>query len=37
VRFKTDMSAYPEIQAVVANCNTLKPFVEAHPGKQPDA
>jgi len=37
VRFKTDMSAYPEIQAVVANCNTLKPFTDAHPGKQPDA
>lgn len=37
VRFKTDMSPYPEIQAVVANCNTLKPFADAHPSKQPDA
>ena len=37
VRFKTDMSPYPEIQAVVANCNALKPFAEAHPSQQPDA
>ena len=37
VRFKTDMSPYPEIQAVVSNCNTLKPFADAHPSKQPDA
>ena len=37
LRFKTDMSPYPEIQAVVAHCNTLKPFADAHPSKQPDA
>ncbi len=37
VRFKTDMSPYPEIRAVVENCNALKPFADAHPSKQPDA
>ena len=37
VRFKTDMSAYPEITKVVDNCNALKPFADAHPSKQPDA
>jgi maleylpyruvate isomerase len=37
VRFKTDMSPYPEIEAIVANCNALKPFADAHPSKQPDA
>jgi len=37
VRFKTDMSPYTEIRAVVENCNALKPFADAHPSKQPDA
>jgi len=37
VRFKTDMSPYTEIQAIVENCNGLKPFADAHPSKQPDA
>jgi len=37
LRFKTDMSPYPEIRAVVENCNALKPFADAHPGKQTDA
>ncbi len=37
VRFKTDMSPYTEINAVIANCNALKPFADAHPSKQPDA
>ena len=37
VRFKTDMNPYPEIRAVVENCNTLRPFADAHPSKQPDA
>jgi len=37
VRFKTDMSPFPEIQAIVENCNGLKPFADAHPSKQPDA
>jgi maleylpyruvate isomerase len=36
-RFKTDMTSYPEIRAVVENCNGLKPFADAHPSKQPDA
>ena len=37
VRFKTDMSPYPEIRGVVDNCNALKPFIDAHPSQQPDA
>jgi maleylpyruvate isomerase len=37
VRFRTDMSPYPEIRAIVENCNALKPFADAHPSKQPDA
>lgn len=37
VRFKTDMSPYPLIRAVVANCEKLEAFVRAHPARQPDA
>ena len=37
VRFKTDMSPYPEIQAIIETCSALKAFADAHPGKQPDA
>jgi maleylpyruvate isomerase len=37
MRFKTDMTPYPEIRAVVENCNALAPFADAHPSKQPDA
>jgi len=37
VRFKTDMSLYPEIMKAVEACNALKPFADAHPSKQPDA
>jgi maleylpyruvate isomerase len=37
VRFKTDMTPFPEITKVVENCNALKPFADAHPSKQPDA
>ena len=37
VRFKTDMTPYPQIRAIVENCNALKPFADAHPSKQPDA
>ena len=37
VRFKTDMSPYPEIMKAVEACNALKPFADAHPSKQPDA
>jgi maleylpyruvate isomerase len=36
-RFKTDMTPYPEIMAVVENCTALKPFADAHPSRQPDA
>ena len=37
VRFKTDMSPYPEIRSVIETCTALKPFADAHPSKQPDA
>jgi len=37
IRFKTDMSPYPEIRDVVEHCSALKPFADAHPNKQPDA
>jgi maleylpyruvate isomerase len=37
VRFKTDMSPYPEIREVIETCTALKPFADAHPSKQPDA
>lgn len=36
-RFKTDMTPYPEIMAVVENCSGLKAFADAHPTRQPDA
>ena len=36
-RFKTDMTPYPEVMAVVETCTALKPFADAHPSKQPDA
>ena len=36
-RFKTDMTPYPEVMAIVENCGALKPFADAHPSKQPDA
>ncbi len=36
-RFKTDMTPYPEIMAVIETCGALKPFVDAHPSRQPDA
>lgn len=36
-RFKTDMTPYPEVMAVVENCGALNPFAEAHPSRQPDA
>lgn len=37
VRFKTDMTPYPEIRKVVDRCNALAAFAEAHPSRQPDA
>jgi len=36
-RFKTDMTPYPEVMAIVENCGALKPFADAHPSQQPDA
>jgi maleylpyruvate isomerase len=36
VRFKTDMTPYPEIRKIVAHCDTLPAFAAAHPAKQPD-
>jgi maleylpyruvate isomerase len=37
VRFKADMSPYPEINAVVETCNALPAFAKAHPSCQPDS
>ena len=37
VRFKTDMTPYPEVVKVIETCNALKSFADAHPSKQPDA
>ena len=37
LRFKTDMSPYPEVMKIVETCSALKPFADAHPSKQPDA
>jgi maleylpyruvate isomerase len=37
VRFKTDMSPYPLIRAVLAHCEKLEGFARAHPARQPDA
>jgi maleylpyruvate isomerase len=37
VRFKTDMTPYPEIRIVIDSCTALKPFADAHPSRQPDA
>lgn len=37
IRFKTDMSAYPLIQAVIGNCEQIDAFARAHPSRQPDA
>lgn len=36
-RFGTDLSAFPEIQRLAAECNELTAFVEAGPENQPDA
>jgi len=37
VRFKLDMSKYPNIQEVVDNCNKLPAFIDALPENQADA
>jgi len=36
-RFKVDMSQYPLIESINANCLTLPAFIEAMPENQPDA
>lgn len=35
-RFSLDMTPYPEVQALIAKCQTLPAFIAAHPGRQPD-
>jgi maleylacetoacetate isomerase len=35
-RFQLDMSAYPTVNRIVANCLPLPAFQKAHPGRQPD-
>ncbi len=35
-RFNLDMSAYPTVNRIVAQCQQLPAFQRAHPGKQPD-
>jgi maleylpyruvate isomerase len=36
-RFAVDMSAYPTIMAIDAECQKLPAFQQAHPAKQPDS
>lgn len=36
-RFDCDLSPYPLIQRIAAQCNTLPAFQHAHPSRQPDA
>lgn len=36
-RFKVDMSAYPNIEAIDKHCHTLQAFIEADPSHQEDA
>jgi maleylpyruvate isomerase len=36
-RFAVDMTAYPTIMRIHANCAALPAFVQAHPAQQPDA
>ncbi len=36
-RFNTELSPYPRILTVEANCAQLEAFAAAHPGRQPDA
>jgi maleylacetoacetate isomerase len=35
-RFQLDMTAYPTVNRIVANCLQLPAFQNAHPGRQPD-
>ena len=36
-RFKVEMTAYPTLQRIFANCMKLPAFDAAQPSKQPDA
>ncbi|WP_417586537.1 maleylacetoacetate isomerase [Pararhodobacter oceanensis] len=36
-RFKVDMSAMPRLNSIVAACEALPAFAQAHPAQQPDA
>ena len=36
-RFETDLAPFPIIRCINDHCLTLKPFIDAAPGKQPDA
>jgi maleylpyruvate isomerase len=36
-RFECDLSAYPRIRRITANCRALPAFAEAAPGAQPDS
>ncbi|MBJ7310764.1 maleylacetoacetate isomerase [Rugamonas sp. CCM 8940] len=36
-RFGVDMTAYPTVMRIHANCAALPAFIQAHPAQQPDA
>jgi len=36
-RFSVDLSAFPRLSEIDANCQALRPFQVAHPDRQPDA
>ena len=36
-RFSLDLAAWPTVQRIVAHCEALEPFAQAHPARQPDA
>jgi maleylpyruvate isomerase len=36
-RYEIDMTPYPVIDRIVAECLTLRPFLDAHPDRQPDS
>jgi len=36
-RFGMDLAAWPTLQRIVAHCEALEPFAQAHPARQPDA
>ena len=37
LRFDVDMSPFPKLASLYQQCNTLKAFQDAEPGRQPDA